>query len=172
MKSLFVAAALAALGVASSAAAQPDLYGNLGYSYVDSHGVSLSALGGRAGWRVNPYFGVEAEAAFGLDDDTARVSGAPVKVKLQDSVAGYAVGFYPVSPKLDLFARVGYGTARIKASVAGYSARGDNDGWNAGVGAQYFVTDKDGVRAEFTKVGFDDKGLDANTWSVSYVRKF
>jgi len=52
------------------------------------------------------------------------------------------------------------------------SASGDSDGWNAGVGAQYFLTEKDGVRAEYTKWDVSGDNVDANTWAVSYVRKF
>lgn len=171
MKSLHVAAALAVLAAAAPAAAG-EFYGNAGYTFVDTQGVNLSALGGKLGYRFNPYVGVEGEAAFGVADDTANVLGVPVKLKLEDAVSGFAVGFWPVSPKLDLFARVGYGNVKIKASAMGNSAHGDQDGWNAGVGAQYFFTAKDGVRGEYTKWGFDNNGVDANTWSVSYVRKF
>jgi len=170
MKSLFVAAALAAAAVSASAAAA-DFYGNAGYTFIDGQGVNLGAVGGKLGWRVNPYLGVEGEAAFGVADDTVNV-GVPVKVQLDHAVAAYAVGFYPVNPKFDLFARVGYGNVKIKAKAAGVSGAGDQDGWNAGVGGQYFFTANDGVRVEYTKWGFDDNGVDSDTWSASYVRKF
>jgi len=170
MKSLHLAAALAVLAAAAPAAAG-EFYGNAGYTFVDTQGVNLGALGGKLGYRITPYVGVEAEAAFGVADDTVNV-GVPVKVKLDSALAGFAVGFWPVSPKLDLFARVGYGDTRIKASAFGFSGDGDQNGWNAGAGAQYFLTAKDGVRGEYTKWGFDGNGVEANTWSVSYVRKF
>jgi outer membrane immunogenic protein len=169
MKSLF-AAALASLAIAAPAAAE--VYGNVGYTFVDAQDVNLGAIGGKLGYKFNPYVGVEAEAAFGANDDTVRVGAVPVKVKLQNAAAAYVVGFYPATPKLDLFARVGYGTTKIKASALGASASGDSDGWNAGVGAQYFFTDKDGVRGEYTKWDVAGDNVDANTWAVSYVRKF
>lgn len=169
MKSLF-AAALASLAIAAPAAAE--VYGNVGYTFVDAQDVNLGAIGGKLGYKFNPYVGIEAEAAFGANDDTVNVGAVPVKVKLQSAAAAYVVGFYPVTPKLDLFARAGYGTTKIKASALGASASGDQDGWNAGVGAQYFLTEKDGVRAEYTKWDVAGDNVDANTWAVSYVRKF
>lgn len=166
MKTLTIAAALAAIALATPAAAE--VYGNLGYTGVDAQGVKLQALGGKIGYRFNPYVGAEAEAAFGVGDDD--VLGA--KVELDNAVAGYVVGFWPVAERTDLFARVGYGNAKITASAGGFSASGDQNGWNAGVGAQQFFTDKDGVRLEYTKWGVEDNGVDADTWSLSYVRKF
>ncbi len=172
MKSLTVVAALAALAAAAPALAG-EIYGNAGYTFIDGQGAKLGALDGKLGYRFNPYLGVEGEAAFGVADDSIRVGSVPVNLKLESAVAGYVVGFYPVSPKLDLFARVGYGNVRIKASALGVSGAGDQNGWNAGVGAQYFFTAKDGVRGEYAKWGFDgNNGVDADTWSVSYVRKF
>lgn len=169
MKSLF-AAALASLAIAAPAAAET--YGNLGYTFVNTGDANVGAVGARLGYKFNPYIGVEAEGAFGANDDTVRVLGVPVKVKLQSAAAAYVVGFYPVSDKLDLFARAGYGTAKIKASAAGVSAKGDQDGWNLGAGGQYFFDEKNGVRAEYTKWSVDDSDVDADTWSISYVRKF
>ena len=170
MKSLIAAAAFAALALATPAGAQ--VYATVGYTAVDVNPVNLGALGGRVGYRINPYVGVEAEANFGVDDDKVDVLGVPVKVELKRSVAAYAVGFWPATEKLDLFIRAGYGNVKIKASAFGVSASGDDSGWNAGVGGQYFFTPKDGVRGEYTKYGLESNGVDADTWSISYVRKF
>ncbi len=169
MKSLF-AAALASLAIAAPAAAE--VYGNVGYTFVQSDDANLGAVGAKLGYKFNPFVGVEAEGAFGANDDTVRVAGVPVKVKLQSAAAAYVIGFYPVTEKVDLFARAGYGTAKIKASARGVSAKGDQDGWNLGVGGQYFFDAQDGIRAEYTKWSVDDSNADADTWSVSYVRKF
>lgn len=176
MKALIAAAAAVALtSVALPAAAQSaSFYGNVGYSFVDADDVNvdLGAIGAKLGARFNPYLGVEGEAAFGVNDDTVTVANVPVKVELQHTVAAYVVGYLPASSSVDLFARVGYGTSKIKASAAGVSASDDESGWNAGLGAQWFFTANDGVRGEYTKYGIDDNGLQANAWTVSYVRKF
>ena len=181
MKSLMIAAAaLAVASVALPAAAQDQsgtaFYGNLGYAFVDARGVdvNLGAIGGKLGARFNPYIGAEVEAAFGVNDDTVKSLGVPVKVELKHSIGAYAVGFLPVKPNFDLFARVGYANTKIKASALGAALSSDGNTWNAGLGGQYFFTAKDGVRAEYTKydIGNSDAGLDANVWTVSYVRAF
>lgn len=177
MKPVAIAAAVLALSAAAvvPAAAQTAFYGNLNYSLIDAQDadVTLGALGGRVGARFNPYLGVEAEAAFGVKDDDVRVGNVPVKVELEHTVGAYLVGFVPVQPNFDLFARIGYVNSKVKASALGASAKADGSSWNAGVGGQYFFTANDGVRAEYTKSDLNnDDGLDANIWSVGYVRKF
>lgn len=176
MKSLIAASvAAAAMAAAVPAAAQVTYYGNLGYSFIQAEDldVNLGAIGGKVGARFNPYLGAEAEAAFGVDDDSARVLNVPVKVELKHAVAAYVVGFVPVSENLELFGRLGYGSAKVKASALGASASDDGAAWNLGAGAQYFFTANDGVRGEYLKSGVSgDDGLEADVWSLSYVRRF
>jgi len=177
MKSLVIASAALAIGsIALPAAAQTSFYGNVGYSHIDASDtdVTLGALTGKLGARFNPYVGVELEAGLGVKDDTVTVIGVPVKVELENTIAAFVVGSYPVSPTFELFARLGYGNGSVKASAAGASLSDDASSWNAGVGGQWFFTDNDGVRAEYTKwnIGNADDGVDANVWSASYVRKF
>jgi opacity protein-like surface antigen len=173
MKSLIAAAALTAVAaIAAPAAAQEanGFYGNVGYTFVnaDDLDVDLGALGAKVGYKFNPYIGVEGEAAFGVDDDNI----GPVKVELEHTVAAYVVGFVPVNAQFELLGRVGYGTTEVKASGFGASVSGDDSSWNLGVGAQYFFTANDGVRAEYTKYGVDDDGIQADAWTVSYARRF
>jgi hypothetical protein len=176
MKHLIAAASAAVLAAVSApafaqGASAPDVtgYGNLGYSLADlQNGPSLSALGGRLGARFARYFGVEGEAAFGVGSKS--YGGADVKLK--SSVAGYAIGFLPVQPNFDVFARVGYGHDTIKATAAGVSSSAGEDSVNYGGGVQAFFTPHDGVRAEYTRHDLRHNGGTANVWSVSYVRKF
>ncbi|WP_332771761.1 porin family protein [Phenylobacterium sp.] len=179
MKSLATAAAFAAIAAAAlpMAAQAQDLgpttfYGSAGYSHADLDDVKLGAITGRVGARFGQYLGVEGEAGFGVKDDTVRVGATNVDVELKNSFAVYGVGFLPVAPNADLYARVGYGTTEIKASAPGASASADGDSWNYGVGGQYFLDDKNGVRADYTRYDFRDGDGDADVWSVGYVRKF
>ena len=148
-------------------------YASLGYNYL--HGspgnisVDLGAVTGRFGLRYMRYFGAETEVSAGVVDQT--IDG--VKVSLDSQYAVYAVGYLPLSPRADLFARVGYGNAKIKASYAGASGSASGDTWAYGVGGQYFLTEKDGVRAEYTRYAAKDTTqADVDSFSVSYVRKF
>ncbi len=164
MKSLvFAASAAAILAIAAPVVANAETtwYGTVGYAGVDASPANLGAIQGRLGAQINPYIGVEGEVAFGVKG--ADVSGT--KVKLNNEYGVYGVAKYPVSDKFDVFARVGY--ARAEAKVAGTS--GSDDGVAYGVGANYSLDDKNGLRADYTKYNFLG---DADVWSVSYVRKF
>lgn len=164
MKSLVLAASAAAvLAIAAPAVASAETtwYGNIGYAGISADPANLGAIQGRIGAQINPYIGVEGEAAFGVKDDD--ISGT--KVKLNNEFGVYGVAKYPVNENFDVFARVGY--ARADAKVGGTS--GNDDGVAYGVGAQYLFDGANGVRADYTR--YDFLG-DADVWSVSYVRKF
>ena len=162
------AAALAAL----PAAAQTSFYGNVGYTAVDTDDVTLGALTGRVGAQFHPNFAVEGEAGFGVKDDSANVGGVNVKGELKHSVAVYGVGILPINDKFDLLARVGYGTSKIEASALGVSVKDSQESWNYGVGAQYSFDGANGVRVDYTRYDFNGDFDKADTWAVSYVRKF
>ena len=121
MHNNLIIAALAATAIASVAgtaradtapaapAAVPDLeaYGSLGYNYL--HGspynvsVDLRAVTGRFGLRYMSYFGAEAEVSAGVVDQT--IAGA--KISLDNEFAIYGVGYLPLTPQADVFARAG-----------------------------------------------------------------
>lgn len=179
MKPLIATAAVAAIAAAvvpaaaSAQTATTGAYGSVGYSAANQEGVDLGAIQGRLGYRINPYFGVEGELSGGVKKDSANVAGVPVNVKLERQEAIYGVGFLPVAPNADLYARVGYGNTSLKASgPGGASAAADGNSWNYGVGGQYFLDDKNGVRADYTRFDFKDDGGEADVWSIGYVRKF
>jgi outer membrane autotransporter protein len=57
--------------------------------------------------------------------------------------------------------------------VAGVENKFDADSVNYGVGAQYKVDDKNGVRVDYTRQQYrDNDAADANVVSVGYARKF
>lgn len=164
MKFLMIAAATAALSVAAIPVASQaqDVYGTIGYANVDTGDANLGAIQGRLGYRFNPYVGVEGEAAFGVSGDTV---GA-VDIDLSHEVGAYVVGFVPVTPRADLFARVGYTSSRFDTSLGD----ADGDGVAFGVGGQYHFTDKDGVRLDWTRHDYD--AGEADVWALAYTRKF
>ncbi|KRB40012.1 MAG: porin family protein [Pseudomonadota bacterium] len=178
MKSLITTAAAAALVAAfvpAMANAQDTSvtgYGSLGYSHHDMEGADVGAIQGRLGARFGQYLGVEGELGFGVKKDDVSIAGVDGKAKLKHQAAIYGVGFLPVAPNADLYARIGYGTTEGKVTVPGASASVDGDSWNYGVGGQYFFEGGNGVRADYTRHDFTDGGGEANVWSVGYVRKF
>lgn len=164
MKTLMIAASTAAFAlVAVPAVSQAqEVYGTVGYANVDADGANLGAIQGRLGYRFNPYVGVEGEAVFGIGDDT--IGG--VNVELKHEVGAFLVGYAPVAPNVDLFARVGYSGSEIETSLGDV----DGDGVAWGVGGQYRFTDKDGVRLDWTRHDYD--AGNADVWALAYTRKF
>jgi hypothetical protein len=188
MHKFILAAAVSSLAVAAAPAFAQDaaapttgFYGNLGYSHLDPMGSGVNAITGRVGARFMNYLGVEGEGTFGLGHSNDQVGGLPARTQLGHSIAGYVVGFLPVNPNLDVFARVGYGNSHINRTYGGTPAAGSLagtfvhtsvDSVNYGAGAQYFFTPNDGIRGDYTREDYRNGLGHANVWGVSYVRKF
>ena len=193
MRFFVAAAALAAMGVAAPALAQDattptygGLYGDLGWAGIDTHNTMTNAIEGRVGWRFGRYLGVEGELSAGLAGDhfTSNATGTPTTVGVKQSLAGagYAVGFFPVGPKFDLLARVGYGASRYNISPAGLAHYHlSENGVRYGAGAQYFFDGANGLRADYTREhmgsftdtpGFFAGDRNANVYAVTFAHKF
>eukprot|EP01030_Chromulinospumella_sphaerica_P012221 gene12221-12011_t len=132
MKSLIIAAAsVATLAIAAPAMAQdlnPTWYGTIGAANVNVEDANLGAVQGRVGARFGQYFGVEGELSGGVTDDSTSIAGTPVDVDLNYSAGAFAVGYLPVSPKADIFARVGYSKSDFDVSGVGGSGGLETDG--------------------------------------------
>ena len=173
MRNVFLYTAAAALFAAPAMAQDAsNVYGSVGYSQIEAEGVDLGAVTGRVGYKFNPNFAVEGEASFGVSDDDVTVGATTVNVEHEYDAAVYAVGILPISPNFELFARGGYGTTEIEASAAGISASDSGESWNYGVGANYFIDGRNGIRADWTRRDFTNDGGEADVWSLGYVRKF
>jgi hypothetical protein len=173
---LITAAAAAALLAAAPAMAQgtdatPSFYGDLGYANFDDH-ADTSALTGRLGAKIGKYFGVEGEAAAGFATGDTHAFGGTDHVRLNDEYAGYAVGFLPVAPNADLFARVGYGATDSHIASATAAFGESRSGVAYGAGAQYFFNGPNGVRFDYTRMDYGPTTGQSDTWSLAYVRKF
>jgi len=179
MKSLLAAAVLAATaGAAQAQVTQPSLYGSLGYNAKQDS--DLGAVQLRLGGRFGAYLGLEGEFGMGVDPDTIKFPGTTptlqVKNQLRHEAAAYVVGYYPVTPNFDVFARLGYGTTALKRtfvvapniSVNKFSA----ESVNYGVGGQYFLDGKNGLRVDYTRQDYNKGIRTDDTWSVGYTRRF
>ncbi|HZZ31980.1 MAG TPA: porin family protein [Phenylobacterium sp.] len=179
MKALITAASALALcavipAVASAQTfASPTFYGTLGYDETSLNHVNLGGIQGRVGARFGQYFGVEGEAAWGVQGNKATIGGTSTNVNLNSQEALYGVTFLPISPNLDLLARIGYGHTDTSGTINGVAAGPKGDSWNFGVGGQYTFDGKNGVRVDYTREDFQDHASpDAGVWSIAYVRKF
>lgn len=177
MKTLITATLIAgsvlAIPMFAQAQNSTEVYGSLNYGQTRTRGADTGAIQGRVGAKLTPNFGVEAEVAGGVDGDKVYTPGGPANVKMEHQVAGYAVGYLPVTPNIDLLGRVGYGTTKFSTNnPAATNFDGSRDSWNYGVGAQYKFDDKNGIRADWTKSEYTKSDLSSNTLAVGYVRKF
>ncbi|HVY85265.1 MAG TPA: porin family protein [Caulobacterales bacterium] len=165
-----MAAALAATPASARVVNDQGFYAGLGATYYDADQAQVTGATGRLGYRFNPNFGVEGEASFGIEGDTADFLGTPVDVDLDNQYGAYAVGFLPVSDRFELLGRVGYAKIDAQGSYGGFTAGADDDGVAAGVGAQWALTDNFALRGDYTRLSSDNDGV--NAWGLSGVWSF
>lgn len=157
MKKLAFLAAAAILGLSAPAmAATPGWYAGAGYTAYDADNADLGAVTGRLGYQFTPYWGVEGEGSFGVEDDG--------DTELDNAWGLYGTGSLPVSERVDLFGRVGYQTMEIDGPGAG-----DDDGLGYGAGVNVRLTPTFGVRGEYTRLDGDE---DTDAWALSGVVHF
>jgi opacity protein-like surface antigen len=188
MKSLIIAtAAAAAMAIAAPALAQdqayptvtsPQAYMNLGYTGLSPDRRDIGEVTGRAGLRMGKYWGVEGELGTGVNNKTyTNAAGLRTRINEGPAASAYGVVYLPLmNGKLDIFGRGGYGTEQFKTEQANGALTRINTShsFNYGGGAQYMLTNKDGIRVDYTRRDFQEPTApkDDNTWSVAYVRKF
>lgn len=164
---------------AAQEAERTGFYGSAGYSLLNPKGAPSDDLGAvnlRAGYQANRYFGAEIEGAIGVDDGRLDAAiGGRGQYKLDHFVGVFGVARYPVTDRLDIFARGGVAHARFegRTGIGAAATRFSDSGglWGAGAGVQYNIDDQNAVRAEFTRYEGDDRS-DFETWGLSFVRRF
>lgn len=175
MRNVLLATAALTLIAAPALAQEPGsrVTGSVGYTQLDGDSADLGAVTGRLGYRFTPYFGIEGEASIGVKDDDITLGAVNGTVEHDYDAAAYGVATLPVNENLELFGRLGYGTTSIKADVAGFTAREDGESVNYGVGANYFIDGRNGIRADWTRRDFRDDGAgELDTYGLSFVRRF
>jgi hypothetical protein len=174
MRNVLLATAVLTL-IAAPAMAQDHgpVTGSIGYTQLDGDDGDLGAITGRVGYDFTRNLGIEGEASFGVKDQDVTFGGVDTTLEHQYDAAVYGVAKLPVTGNLELFGRVGYGTTEVKASTAGFAATEDGDSLNYGVGANYFIDGRNGIRADWTRRDFqEDNGGEVDTYGLSFVRRF
>jgi opacity protein-like surface antigen len=156
----------------SQAPAAVTPYGSVGYAFGKTgdalHDADTDAVTARVGARFGRYWGVEAEGDIGTRSETDNAT----KSQLQHSYAGYLVGWLPITRKLSLFARAGLGANRFKFDVAGVHTDRNAQSVNWGVGGEYRLTEKNGVRVEYLQEDYSDSLGVSSRVIMSFVRRF
>lgn len=180
----------ALLGLAAPAAAQSMFsngYANLGYTQlrvdeigedtdVEDFEIDFGAITGRVGAKFNPYLGVEGELLVGVDDEEENIGDYTASLGVNYAAHAFVVGSVPLSDRAELFARAGVGVTELEAKFEGPGIdEGESESQTTfayGAGGQFFFDDANGVRAEYTRYDGEDDTAEADSVSVSYVRRF
>lgn len=152
-------------------------YGTLGATNYDVDS-DLYGIQGRLGWQSKSIFGAEVEGSVGFDEDDATVDfgtgPVPVEVGINTQIAGFGVARVPVSKRFNILGRVGYHNTDIEGELDdGTTVIEENfsvDGIAYGVGAEYALSPRTALRADYTVYDFD--GEDADAISLAVKRKF
>lgn len=152
---------------------------------------NITMITGRLGYRLNSYFAIEGDAGFGIGGDSLQrtipvaVDGigdvnvnADADLDVETYFGIFARGILPVSDQFDIFLRGGYGTAEAEATavattdlLAGFSATATDsqstNGFAYGIGGQYHINERHGIRADFSAIGSE-----AQFFSLAYAIKF
>lgn len=170
---LLATAALTLIAAPAMAQDHGPVTGSLGYTQLDGDDGDLGAITGRVGYDFTRNLGIEGEASVGVKDAETTFGGVDTTLEHKFDAAVYGVAKLPVTENLELFGRVGYGTTEVKASTAGFAATEDGDSLNYGVGANYFIDGRNGIRADWTRRDFqEDNGGEVDTYGLSFVRRF
>lgn len=174
MRNILLATAAITLIAAPAMAQEPGsrVTGSVGYTQLDGDGGDLGAITGRAGYDFTRNFGVEGEASIGVRDDDFTVAGVPGSIEHKYDAAAYGVAKLPINENFELFGRLGYGTTRVTGELAGVQSSDSTESINYGVGANYFFDGQNGVRADVTRRDFRGDAGEADTYGLSFVRRF
>lgn len=149
-------------------------YVGVGGIMYDSDGVY--GVEARGGFNLADYFGVEAQASFGVSKIEDNTFNTPVEVGISSSIAGFGVARLPVSDQFNIFGRIGYHSTEVSGDVAGLTPAIDLDldGLAFGGGIEFFFDGRNGIRAEYTNLDAGDDGIDGSldTVSLGYVVRF
>ncbi|WP_026942316.1 outer membrane beta-barrel protein [Hellea balneolensis] len=149
-------------------------YGTLGASMYDVDS-DVYGIQGRLGYQSASLLGAEIEGFAGLTEEKETAGATTVKAGVDYTAGAFGVLRSHLSPKLAVHARGGYHLTDISGEVitGGVSTDVDlerQDGFAYGVGAEYSLSTRDFIRADYTRY---DQDLGTNdSVSISYGRKF
>ncbi len=153
-------------------------YGAIGFARNSGHGPDDSAITALAGWRFQPNLALEVELTDGLRDGGRPRPPASAdpdpnhhdRGRMSFSAAAYGVAYLPVTPQLQLLARLGVGQTQFSGDPA-HPGRLDLTSLNMGVGAVYNLNEANALRVDFTRKAYDHHGDDSDV-GVSFVHRF
>jgi hypothetical protein len=125
---------------------------------------ALPVSPGLARARINRFVGVETDVYERPSRDLSQ--GMQRDLERDQRPAAYGVAYMQISPKAQLFARIGYGGA--KNNLAGRA----DDSWKYGAGAQFNRNARSGFRADYMRQGLPHTNVKANIFSFGLMKHF
>ena len=165
------AATLGLFGLVPSAAAE-GFYVDGGYLSVkgdiDEEGLektemTIGLLGGHYGYDYSDYLGVEAELFFGIQNDTGTFTGVDYELSTTVLAGAYAKAQLPIGNRFRMHARAGYVGATSELSLPGTGFDHEEEtefDFAYGLGAAFDLFENTYIRADLTRYGSIDDGLD------------
>lgn len=151
MKKFAMMAAAAAAALGMPAVAHAEWYAGAGYQQYHLDHADVGGVTGRLGYNFTPHFGVEGEAAVGVDDDS--------NAEMNNAFGAYAVGRVPIGTSgFDVHGRAGYQQFDINGSGAQQDI--DDGGFSYGAGVGWRVGQRWGIRADWTRTETDADDVD------------
>jgi opacity protein-like surface antigen len=178
-KIAILGAALFAVATAQAQQNNSPVYAEVGYSalkYKEDDGqLSASfkpgALRGIVGYEVSPNLAVEGMLAFGVKNDTTNFMNVNVKGELQNAYGVYVKPKIKVGDNLELFGRLGWTHAKIKASAQGFSISDNGSDVSYGAGLSYSFSRNTYVSADYMNY-YDKEGVKIDGFTVGIGFKF
>ncbi len=154
-------------------------YADVGYQYAQAELSTIEAdfsnVAGHVGYDFNRNFGVEAEGVLGVGNSN-NVDG--YNLDLDYSVGAFAKIKAPLSRTVELYGRGGIVSTRFSEDVetADFLFEGEvnREAVAFGVGSNFLISGRNGIRAEYTYYDFDveDISINANTFYAGYYHRF
>lgn len=158
--------------------------------------VDTDAITARIGLQLTPMFGIEADVSTGIQDGDLDFDSSEDEFNFDDNndgdftdivnfsgdlgldflAAAYGRAVFPISDQFEVSARVGYAYTEVSANAT--TLNGNNielvddaeDGWTAGAGLTFDITENLELRADYTWYGFD--AVDVTGATVALGVKF
>lgn len=149
-------------------------YGTLGASMYDVDS-DVFGLQGRLGYQSASLFGAELEGFAGLTSEKETVGATTVKASVDYTLGAFGVLRSNLTPRWSVHSRAGYHFTELsgEAENGGVTIEADidgQDGFAYGIGTEYALSQRDFIRADYTRY---DQDLGTNdSVSIAYGRKF
>ncbi|MEM9421346.1 MAG: hypothetical protein AAF986_02375 [Pseudomonadota bacterium] len=143
-----------------------------GYNRVSNDEVSLGAIVTRYNRKIIAYrninFGAEAELSYGVIGDETAFLSQEIEVNAEFGMGLFSTISYPLTDKgSSIFLRLGYAQQETGNRIGDTIVTDEAKGFAYGLGGNWMMTKRQGVRADALKIQGDDDEVDL--YGLSYV---